>query len=261
MTLFAGWYWNHVQLAALGVPCNPYRPTTLRSIAITVRARIKLFDDGLGSVSVSMPNTHNSPRRHGAVAVTSFFLALLLYGLGYHYQEVAAAIPYLLLFLTVMLGPLQVFWPQLRKRYRKTTVNHWRSEIGIWFVIWALIHVALVVDVRGIDVLWGSPWAFGATVSLLLAVILMGTSNHRVYRYLGPKAWKWHQSHATYLIFYLLLPHIWHRAYLIPGFPSSEPLHWVYLVILVIVPVLHIGAFIKVVRQYRRTGEYPPWVR
>lgn len=215
-----------------------------------------LFD-----ISIAMSNTHNSPKRHAVVAVASLLLATVLYILGYDYQKVAAALPFFLLFLTVVTGPLQVIWPRLRRRYRGTTLNAWRSEIGIWFVIWALVHVVLVVDVRGIDILWVSPWAFGATISVALAVVLLFTSNNRVYRYLGPKAWKWHQSHATYLIFYMLAPHIWHRAYLIPGFPSTEPLHWIYLSMFAIIVMLHVSGFIKVVRHYRRTGKYPQGIR
>jgi sulfoxide reductase heme-binding subunit YedZ len=180
---------------------------------------------------------------------------------GYDYQKVTAALPFFLLFLTVVMGPVQVIWPRLRRRYKSTTLNAWRSEVGIWLVIWALIHVVLVVDVRGIDVLWVRPWAIGATISVALAVVLLFTSNKRVYRYLGPKAWKWHQSHATYLIFYMLAPHIWHRAYLIPGYPSTEPLHWMYLSMFAIVVILHVSELIKVVRHYRRTGKYPQGIR
>lgn len=204
-----------------------------------------------------MVNTHNDPRRHLVVAIASGVMAGVLYLFDYHYQEVAAAVPYILLVLTVVIGPLQVLWPQLRRRYRGTTLNTWRSEVGIWFVIWALVHVVLVVDARGIDILWGSPWAFGATIAVVLAVVLLFTSNNRVYRFFGPKAWKWHQSHATYLIFYMLLPHIWHRAYLIPGFPTDDPLHWFYLASILLVAALHVGGFIKVVRHYRQTGQYP----
>lgn len=207
-----------------------------------------------------MTNTHNSPKRHAIVGVASIGLAAALYLIGYDYQKVAAAIPFFLLFLTVVIGPAKVIWPRLRRRYRGTSLDTWRSEIGIWFVIWALIHVGLVIDVRGIGILWGSPWAFGATIAVILAVILLFTSNNRVYRYLGPTAWKWHQSHATYLIFYMLAPHIWHRAYLIPGFPS-DPLHWIYLVMFAIIVILHVSGFIKVVRHYRLTGKYPQGIR
>lgn len=139
-------------------------------------------------------------------------------------------------------------------------MNVWRSEIGIWFVLWGVLHVALVVDVAGAEVLWSRPWAFAATVALVLAVVLMFTSNHRLYRYMGPKAWKWHQSHATYVLFYLLTPHIWHRAYLIPGGPSTT-IHWIYLATLALVPLLHVTAFVKVVRHYQKEGQYPPGVR
>lgn len=208
-----------------------------------------------------MANTHNSPRRHAIVSLASIGVAILLYGAGYGYQQIAAALPYVLLFLTVIMGPIQVIWPNLRRRFKGTTLNNWRSEIGIWFVIWALVHVALVVEARGVEILWGSPWAFGATIAMVLAVVLLFTSNHRVYQFLGPKAWKWHQSHATYLIFYMIAPHIWHRAYLIPGFPSTEPLHWMYLTMFAVVMLLHVGGFIRVVRQYRRTGRYPQGIR
>lgn len=208
-----------------------------------------------------MANTRNSPKRHAIVAAASAGLAAALYFSGYHYQEVAAAVPYVLLFLTVVFGPVQVIWPRTRRRIKGIKLDNWRSEVGIWFVIWALIHVGLVVDARGIDILWSSPWAFGATIAVILAVVLLFTSNNRVYHYLGPRAWKWHQSHATYLIFYMLAPHIWHRAYLIPGFPSTDPLHWSYLAMFAIVLALHVAGFIKVVRHYRRTGNYPAGIR
>ena len=208
-----------------------------------------------------MSNTRNSPKRHAVVAAASIVFAIALFVLGYDYQKVAAAVPYVLLFVTVVIGPLQIIRPQLRRRFKETTLNSWRSELGIWFVIWALVHVGLVVNVRGIDVLWSSPWAFGATIAVVLAVILLFTSNDRLYHYLGPKAWKWHQSHATYLVFYMLAPHIWHRAYLIPGFPSTEPLHWIYLIMFATVVLLHVGGFITVVRHYRRTGKYPQGIR
>lgn len=208
-----------------------------------------------------MTDTTNSPKRHGAVAIASIAVAGLLYLLGYDIQVIFAAIPYFLLFLTVIIGPLLVVWPPLRRRFRGNFPVNWRSELGIWFVIWAIAHVVLVVDARSIEILWSSPWAFGALIATLLAFALLFTSNTRAFNYMGAKAWKWHQSHATYLIFYLLASHIWHRAYIIPGFPSDEPLHWVYLIMFALVVVLHVGGFIKVIRHYNRTGEYPPQLR
>ena len=208
-----------------------------------------------------MTDTQNSLKRHAIVGVASVIVAAAMYLVGYHYQEVAAAIPYFLLFLTVVIGPLLVVFPGIRRRFRGNFPVNWRSELGIWFVIWVIIHVVLVIDARSIDILWGSPWAFSASIAVILALVLLFTSNDRVFDYVGPKAWKWHQSHATYLIFYLLASHIWHRAYLIPGFPSDEPLHWIYLLMFAIVVILHVVGFIKVVRHYRLTGKYPPTIR
>jgi len=74
---------------------------------------------------------------------------------------------------------------------------------------------------------------------------------------MGGKAWKWHQTVGAYTIFWLLAVHIYDRAYLRPGFPSDDPLHWLYLLTLVLVVALQIAAFVKVISHYQETGEYP----
>lgn len=210
-------------------------------------------------------DTTNSLTRHLVVAIASVALAVVLWLVGYHEQEVVAAIPYFLLFLVMIIGPLLVISPAIRRRFRGNFPVNWRSELGIWFAIWAVIHVIFVFWERNWDIIGYisdmSPWAFGAFIAVILAVILAFTSNNRAFNYLGARAWKWHQSHATYVIFWLVAVHIYDRAYLRPGFPSDEPLHWIYLIMFIIVVVLHVGAFIKVVRHYNRTGEYPSQLR
>lgn len=210
-------------------------------------------------------DTTNVLTHHVAVAVGSGLVAGLLWLAGYHEQVVVAAIPYFLLFLVMIIGPIVVIRPSIRQRFAGNFPVNWRSELGIWFAIWAVLHVLFVFSARDWDVIGYladmSPWAFGALVAVILAVILAFTSNNRAFDYLGPRAWKWHQSHATYVIFWLVVVHIYDRAYFRPGFPSDEPLHWIYLIMFVIVVVLHVVAFVAVVRHYRQTGEYPPQVR
>ena len=60
---------------------------------------------------IAMLNTHNSPTRQAVVAAASIGLAAVLYVLGYDYQEVAAAVPYILLSLMVILGPRKTKTP------------------------------------------------------------------------------------------------------------------------------------------------------
>lgn len=103
-----------------------------------------------------MNETTNSPNRHTIVVVVSGIVPAALYLLGYHYQEVTTAIAYFLLFLTVITGLLLVVWPGIRRRFKGKFLVNWRSKLGIWFVTWTVIHVALVVEARGIDILWGS---------------------------------------------------------------------------------------------------------
>ena len=210
-------------------------------------------------------DTTNSLGRHLAVAIGSIVVAGAMWAMGYHEQRVMGAIPFFLLFLTMIIGPLVVIWPRIRSRFRGNFPVNWRSEIGIWFAIWSVVHLLFVFHARNWDVIGYlvdmSPWAFGAFVAVIIAVLLIFTSNDWAYDYMGGRAWKWHQSHATYVIFWLVAVHAYDRAYLRPGFPSDDPVHWLYLLMIIVVVLLHVAAFGRVVSHYRRTGDYPPGIR
>ncbi|ARS90963.1 hypothetical protein [Natrarchaeobaculum aegyptiacum] len=211
-------------------------------------------------------DTNNELTHHLGVAIGSIVVAVLLWVAGYRGQRVVAAVPFFILFVVMVIGPLVRIRPSIRRRVSGNFPVNWRSELGIWFAIWSVIHVLFVFWARDWDVVGYlvdmSPWAFGAFVAVLIAIVLACTSNNRAYDYLGPKAWKWHQSHGTYVIFWLVAVHGYDRAYLRPyeemGFPSDDPLHLIYLVMIVVVVLLHVVAFAVVVSQYRKTGEYPP---
>lgn len=214
-------------------------------------------------------DTTNKLTHHLGVAVGSLVVAILLWIIGYEGQRVVAAVPYFLLVLVMVIGPLVRIWPSIRNRFSGNFPVNWRSELGIWFAIWSVIHVLFVFQARDWDVVGYvvdmSPWAFGAFVAVILAVILAMTSNTWAFEFMGPKAWKWHQSHATYVIFWLVAVHAYDRAYLRPyedvGFPSDDPIHLLYLLTILIVVILHVAAFAKVVSEYRNTGKYPPDLR
>lgn len=189
---------------------------------------------------------------------------MLLWAVGYEVQRVVAAVPYFLLMLAMSLGPIVRIWPSIIKKLRGSPVNV-RPELGIWFTIWSVAHVLFVWGARDWDVIGYlvnmSPWAFGALVAVIIAIILTATSHTAALKFMGVKAWKWLQSHGAYVILWLTAVHIYDRAYLRPceavGFPSNDPIHWAYLLTLAVVVVLQLTALVKMLVHYRKTGNYP----
>lgn len=78
-----------------------------------------------------MTDTHNSLKRHVIVGVVSVIVGVAMNFSGFHYQEVAAAVPYFLLFLTVVIAPLLVMVPAIQRRFQGNLPVNWRSELGI----------------------------------------------------------------------------------------------------------------------------------
>ena len=207
----------------------------------------------------------NRKKHHAAVVIGSLVLAGVLWAAGYPFRRIVGAVPWFLLFGVMVIGPATKLWPSIQRRYKGNFPLNWRSELGIWFVIWGLLHLLLVFQAMGWDVVGFltrmRAWAFAALVGTLLGVILAITSNNRSFKYLGPKAWKWHQSHGTYVLFWLLAVHIYDQTFVRGGFPAGDVLHWLYVATIVIVVAMHIGAFVKVVSHYRKKGKYPGSIR
>ncbi len=210
-------------------------------------------------------NVQNKFSRLFAVGIGSFLLAAILCLLGYDVQRVMGAIPYFILFLVLIIGPIIRIWPTILKRFATGFPVNWRSELGIWFAVWSVAHVLAVWAARDWDIIGYlidmSPWAFGSMAAVIIAIVLALTSNKKALKLMGAKAWKWHQSHGTYVIFWLVIMHIYDRAYLRPlkstGALTTDPLHWTYIIMTLIIVILHLSAFIKIVSEYQKTGEYP----
>ena len=204
---------------------------------------------------------YNRKKQHATVFIASAVFAVLLWGVGYSVSRVVAAVPWVLLFVVLVIGPLTQLWPSIKRRYGGNFPLHWRSELGIWFTIWSLVHVGYVFDRMGwniLDFLVGmSAPAFGAVVAVVIAIILAITSHNATFQFMGPKAWKWHQSHGTYVMFWLLTVHIYDQVFTPGGALPEDPLHLLYAATVLAVVTLHVGAFIKVVRHYREHGDYP----
>ena len=205
----------------------------------------------------------NRAKHHAAVLVGSLVLAGVLWASGYAVSRIVAAVPWFLLFLVLIIGPVTKIWPSIMQRYGENFPLNWRSELGIWFVLWSLLHVFGVFRAFGWEItgfLVGmSAWTFGALVAVGIAIMLAITSNTKAFQFMGPKAWKWHQSHGTYVMFWLLVVHIYDQTF-VGTVPTDDMLQLLYVLTTVIVVGLHGAAFLTVVSYYRSHGEYPSWV-
>ena len=207
--------------------------------------------------------TFNRAKHHAAVLIGSLVLAGVLWASGYAVSRIVAAVPWFLLFLVLIIGPVTKIWPSIMQRYGENFPLNWRSELGIWFVLWSLLHVFGVFRAFGWEItgfLVGmSAWTFGALVAVGIAIMLAITSNTKAFQFMGPKAWKWHQSHGTYVMFWLLVVHIYDQTF-VGTVPTDDMLQLLYVLTTVIVVGLHGAAFLTVVSYYRSHGEYPSWV-
>ena len=205
----------------------------------------------------------NRAKHHAAVLIGSLVLAGVLWASGYAVSRIVAAVPWFLLFLVLIIGPVTKIRPSIMQRYGENFPLNWQSELGIWFVVWSLVHVFGVFRAFGWEItgfLVGmSAWTFGALVAVGIAIMLAITSNTKAFQFMGPKAWKWHQSHGTYVMFWLLVVHIYDQTF-VGTVPTDDMLQLLYVLTTVIVVGLHGAAFLTVVSYYRSHGEYPSWV-
>lgn len=196
-----------------------------------------------------------------AVLVSWYFMAgeiSLTKDTVYILARPVGAIPFFLLFLVMIIGPVMKLFPVLFPKWGDFPWN-WRAELGIWFAVWSVIHMLLVFAGRdwnvGAYLANISPWALGALIATLLAVLLAGVSFRGAINYLGSDSWKWLQNYFTYVIWWLVVIHVLNIALLRPGFLSEDWLHRMYLIMVLIVPVLQTLAFIKVVRDHRKKNK------
>ncbi len=170
------------------------------------------------------------------------------------FSRPVGAVPFILLFLTMLIGPVMKLKPSLFEDLGDFPYS-WRAELGIWFAFWAVIHTLFVVYSRDgfLDYLEGiSPWALGALIAVVMAVVLAFLSHKKAIKWLTADCWKWLQNHFTYAIWWLTVIHVLDRALLRPGFPSGDLLHWLYLIMVVLIPLLQFIAFVKTVKENRK---------
>lgn len=196
---------------------------------------------------------------HLVVALMSVLLTGVLFLSGIELGRAIAGTAFILLFLTLIIGPLMKLWKPTMEALPWNLPWSWRGELGIWFTIVSILHILFVFyqkqwDVSGYlaNMRLSDVIAFFA---VFLAIILAVASLNKIIKFLGIACWRWLQSFA-YVIFYLVGAHIINHAFLRPGRPEDW-LHWLYLAIIIIVIFLQSAAFVKTVAVYRqRLKEY-----
>ena len=194
-------------------------------------------------------DANNKLLNHIIVALTSSLLIYAIWSSGIGINRSIAGVSFLLLFLTLIIGPIMQLWRPLLKVLPWDLPWSWRGELGIWFTLLSAVHVFLVLDRRQWEMNFYLSDIIGL-VALFLAFILVATSLNRVIRFLGVESWRWLHTFA-YVVFYLVGLHTINHAFLRPGRPEDW-LHWMYPVMMAIVILLQASAFIKTVIYQRK---------
>jgi len=177
------------------------------------------------------------------------------------WNRIFADTGFALLCLTLMIGPAARFLPIFNP------LLPWRRELGIAFLVAAVLHVLIYAD--GIEwnllkffvdteghhhpVLLQNAYAVAnwiGVVALLYGIILALTSNNFSQQLLG-KGWKFLQQ-QSYTLFILLVLHTGVLLYLAmqSGYGVFRPVFW-SLTILTI--TLQFAGYIQTIRQYKQS--------
>ena len=178
------------------------------------------------------------------------------------------------LYVTLMLGPVVRFAPQVGK------LLSYRRELGIWFAILAILHTILILNgwarwdfkrfmgyefIPQMDRMVRLESGFGLAnllglLAVVLALPLMATSADWAVRALGASAWKF-LHYGAYTIFYLVVLHTAYFMYIhfTASFHRSPPpnANWFqipFAVLTASVIALQVAAFIKTLRRRRVRG-------
>ncbi len=208
----------------------------------------------------------NTPIQHLAVSFLFFALAFgLRRFLGLSQSVVFARVAFLLLFLTLIIGPItKIKKPSVISSPLKLPWS-WRSELGIWFAIFSLIHFCFAMNGRP---KWNLLVALGGgiggegyglanllgLVALFWSLILAFTSPGKIIKWLGVSSWKWLHS-MTYVIFYLVATHTVYFQFFSKYRGGPDWFGWPAVLMAITVIILQLLAFAKTLVGQKRGKE------
>jgi methionine sulfoxide reductase heme-binding subunit len=199
--------------------------------------------------------------------VVGFFSLALVFGLNRFFDlrlsTAFARVSFLLLFLTLIIGPItKLKKPSVVSSPLKLPWS-WRSELGIWFAVFSLAHFYFAMSGRP---KWNFLAALGGGIggegyglanllgfiALFWTLILAATSFGKVIKWLGVKSWKWLHS-MTYVVFYLVAAHTFYFQFFSKYRGGPDWFGWPAVVMTAIVVLLQLSAFAEAVIAQRRS--------
>jgi len=208
-------------------------------------------------------DVRNTLKQHLIVGASSLGLAFLLNSfLGIRWSTSFARTSFLLLFLTLIIGPIM----RLRKPEEASsplkTPWSWRGELGIWFTITGLFHFFFAMN--GF-INWSLMKSLGGGIgggglglanllgyiALFWALLLTATSFNKVIKFLGVDSWKWLQSHA-YVIFYLVAGHLIYFQFFSTYGGGPDWFGYTSIAMIITVVILQTAGFVNAIQEHRR---------
>jgi len=210
-------------------------------------------------------DTRNTLLQHILVAIFSIILlSLFVFVLDIKESTAFARTSFILLFITMGIGPLMKLKKPKDVSSPLKTPWTWRSEFGLWFTITGLLHVVFVLNGRPnwniLKSLGGGIGGGGyglanllGYIALIWAVILAITSFGKVIKFLGVKSWKWLHSFA-YVLFYLVATHLIYFQFFSNYGGGPDWFGWTAVVMTIIIIGAQSMAFIKTIINKRNTA-------
>ncbi len=195
--------------------------------------------------------------------LVGFFTLLLALGfnqiLGIRWSTSFARISFVLLFLTLVIGPLTKLKNPGQVSSPLKLPWSWRSELGIWFTVSALTHVYFAMGGRPG---WNLSKALGGGiggggyglanllgfVALFWSLVLAATSFGKVIKFLGIKSWKWLHS-FTYVVFYLVTLHLAYFQFFSSYGGGPDWFGYSAVTMALVVVFLQLAAFVKIMAK------------
>ncbi|MBT4384245.1 hypothetical protein HOD30_00690 [Candidatus Peregrinibacteria bacterium] len=170
-----------------------------------------------------------------------------------------ARVSFLLLFLTLFIGPFMRMKKPGRASSPLATPWTWRGELGIWFALTGLMHFVLLVLDRPFSSfieIGGGGYGLAnllGLIALFWALILAATSCSKAIKYLGMESWKWIQS-LSYVIFYLVTGHyVYFQFFSTYGDnPGPDWFGYTAVIMAISIVLMQLSAFVLAVVKYRR---------
>ncbi|MFA6307503.1 MAG: ferric reductase-like transmembrane domain-containing protein [Patescibacteria group bacterium] len=196
----------------------------------------------------------NSPSKHLAVGIFSLVIVFILhFMLNIEWTVAFARTAFVLLFLTLLIGPMVRIKVPSKEVTPKIKPWSWRGELGIWFAIMAIAHfIILLIEspLTQLIKLGGSGYSltnFIGLIALVISIVLAFASFEKVIKFLGVASWRVLHS-MTYVVFYLVAAHmIYFQFFSSYGEVGPDWFGWLAVAMAILIITLQIIAFIKTI--------------